>query len=655
MKRLGLLLLTCLILTPAATRRRESFDFRYDILPILHRQGCGSAYCHGSATGRGGFKLSLFASDPAADHVAITRDLGGRRLDLRTATDSLLIKKPGMRTSHGGGRRLRKGTAAYDAIVRWIDSGAPFRTGSRRELLALQLKHRDNRLRAIAKFRSNAGEFESDVTDLCTFSSSDERVAAVDTNGNVTLGRPGEAWLFARYVGQSARIAVVQPFPRWPVAEAAVAGGSHPLDKLWLQRLHELGLQPAPRAKTNEIARRLYIDLVDRVPTPAELKAFQDVATTADALMKTREFAVKFGRLLATWFEIPIDPPARAIPQTKMFNAQHQRLVAAVARGETLHEIVEGLLLRDRRLLERFQDPRDRAELTGRAFLGVRIGCARCHNSPVDRWEQKNHLAFSALFASQRPKAGGGMRPGILFHPETGAPVQPQVLPVPTNGGRPAESEHEMTVAWFVLRAGHEMFERNMANRVFAAVMGKGLVEPLDDHRTSNPARHHSLLVHLAKQARSGDLRALVQHIVTSRLYQTTSEHGGSSDSEAQVQFFARRAARPMTPHTFAHVVAAALDAAPRSRLPRSPLARQLAILNSDALHSAVAESKMLHGIVDFAPDARARLRDAFVLLLSREPRETEVTAFLPTAKEPDGIRDLAFALLASREFGSIR
>jgi len=658
--RLGLLLLTCLCFAPTLETRRETFDFRYDILPLLHRQGCGSAYCHGAATGMGGFKLSLFASDPKADHHAITRDLGGRRLDLREPTNSLLLRKPSMQTPHKGGRRLHEGEHAHTALKDWISDGAPYQSNGGRELLSLELSKVGDRLRATAKFRDGRGEFERDVTALCTFRSSDDRVVAVDETGKIEAGNPGEAWMFARYVTRSARLAVVQPFGE----RADSTQAAHALDRLWLGRLRALGLRAAAAAPTPVLARRLYLDLADRLPTPDELRAFERLAPavrvqkTAAALVLTADFAVKFGRHLAQWIEIPLEPPARPRPQTAMYQQQHLRLVTAVRRGDSLHAIARRLLVEDRTLLDRFPDPRDRSELTGRAFLGIRIGCARCHNSPIDKWERKDHMAFSALFASRRPNPKGGMMQGVLFDPDTGATVKPRTLPVVANVSREVSKQgHAATVAHFVLKGGHGMFERNLANRTFAALMGKGLVEPLDDNRLSNPAVHESLLGHLAERARNGDLRALVLHIVTSRLYQTSSEPTESKADPAAIQFFARRVARTMPPETFAHSVARSLEAKPGARLTRSPLARQLALLNSPFLNDAVRESASIADIAVFAPDAKTRLRDLYVLLLSREPRDDESAALLPSLAKGDveSVQDLAFALLASREFGSIR
>ncbi|MCA8958565.1 MAG: DUF1549 domain-containing protein, partial [Planctomycetes bacterium] len=536
-----------------------SFDFRHDILPRLHRQGCASAYCHGSATGRGGFKLSLFGSDPDADFRAITADLGGRRIDLRDAAHSLLLRKPTLDLDHGGGRRLRRDDTNYRALRGWIEAGAPQRIGPSRQLDELELVERSERLVATAHF-DGAGTARRDVTTLCSFHSSDERVVTVDGDGRLSRHGPGEAFVFARYLGHSARLAVLRPFAEPSTLPQQRA--DHALDAVWLRRLRELGLTPAPPAPPEVLLRRLYLDLAETLPRPADVAAFRanpDPGVVADRLMRLPSFADRFGRLLAETFEIPSITDKLPGARARLFEVQRTRLVEALRRGDTLHAIAERLLTSDRALLERHEDPRDRAELVGRAFLGVRIGCARCHDSPVDRWRQGEHLAFAAMFASPRPRAGGGMASGVLFHPDTGTPVPPHLLPVRSQTAPPRGLDHAAQVAWFVLRSGNRMFERNLANRVFAALLGRGLVEPLDDHRLSNPATHEAVLAHLAEVAAGGDLRALVRHLVTSALYRASSAAGASHE----VAWFARRSARPMPREPFEHAVSDALAARP--------------------------------------------------------------------------------------------
>lgn len=642
-----------------------AFDFRFDVLPVLHRQGCGSAYCHGSANGRGGFKLSLFGSEPVEDHHAIAHALGGRRLDLVDPDASLLLQKPTLRVEHGGGHRLTRGGADYARLRAWIADGAPMQAGAPIELRDLAVELDADRVRAVATFvvaggTADATVVERDVTSLCTFSSSDDRIASVDRDGVVAVGGRGRAWIFVRYVHCTARVAVVRPFDLPPTREpdgSRAVEGDGSLDAAFVASLAELGLRPAAAAPRAVLARRLYLDLVGRPPDRDELRAFvagDAIDVVAQRLMQTEAFATTFARHLCDWFEVPRTDEGLPAPQAQLFATERAALVAAVARGDSLEAIVRRFVIDDRRLLDRLADPRDRAELCGRAVFGVRIGCARCHDSPNDRWRRRDHLAFSALFASPRPAPDGGMRAGVLFHPETRAPVAPALLPVP--GAAPMPITPELSSAEQVVRfafdADNELFARNIANRIFAAVIGRGLVEPLDDHRLGNPALHEPVLARLAAIARAGDLRAVVHAIVTSRLYATTSEAG----PDEQRAFLCRREARALEPEVFASAVAHVLGGAPRPvELPRSPLARELALQNGDLLHDAIAASPALATIARL-PDGTARVHALFERALSRPPRPAELDAFAEACGgDEQALADAAFALLAGREFASIR
>jgi len=650
---------------------RAAFHFDYDILPILQRQGCSSAYCHGSAKGRGGFKLSLFASDPEADFRAIATDLGGRRLDLRDPGNSLILKKPSRTVPHQGGLRLPKDSAEYAALEDWIRNGARYSDRLGVDIQELSLSREGNRVRARARFRQGSQELWRDVTRLSVFTCSDERVCSVDRDGNLSLLGPGEAWVFARYAGRNARLAVLRSYGADQgegAATRATGDGKHPLDAVWLYRLSELGLRPSSPAPADTLARRLYLDLVDRPPTPLELQRFLDlppgerVPKTADRLITRHraEFGRKLARHLAEWMEVP-DPEVETepAPRLALYRQLRRELTREMEAGTTLQQLTAKVLSGSHALVTRFSDPRDRAEFVGRAFLGIRIGCARCHDHPLDRWRQQDNLAFSAYFANRRPDPDGGLVEGILFHPETDRPVEPRLLP--TGHEAPAGLDHAQTVRWYVLDGAKEMFLRNMANRIFQSLVGRGLVEPLDDHRISNPASHESLLQVLADELAQGGLRKLVKLIVTSRLYQQDSKPVGDKQiAAARQHFLAQREARPLASATFRNAVSRVLGVAIAEPLPESPLARHLALLNGSFLHRALEQPNNVEAILDFTPSAPQQLREIFLLILSRPIRPEEAghlgslwTGDAATRKAQ--ARDLAFALLASREFGSNR
>jgi hypothetical protein len=414
-------------------------------------------------------------------------------------------------------------------------------------------------------------------------------------------------------------------------------------------------------------------------------------------------FARVFGRHLADGFEVP--PPGRDERQDASRNARLRASLAdAVAASVPLDRLARSFFASRREgdagaaadLLARFGDPRDRAEFAGRAFLGIRIGCARCHNHPLDRWTRSDHLAFSAFFADPRPAPEGGVRSGLLFHPESGEVIEPRLLPSDDGQTNAAASPCEArdaspgdtrsldggdALAGFV--AGHPLFAQSFANRVFAALLGRGLVEPLDDHRLSNPAVHEPVLDHLAAFLRGSgfDLRALVLHIVTSRLYSLSSSSvsgvaasegpGGPHDGVVDLErrFFARRESRSLPPWLFIESVHQVLgvplpaEGTYPDLLPEPPLSRQLALLNGPLLHRALAApGNEVEAVFDFAGGAEEQLEALFLLVLSRPPRSEEQAALLPLllGKSARGEvlaagKDLALSLFLSREFGSLR
>lgn len=642
--------LLCLAFAPGG-RRAHVPDFDLEVLPLLQRQGCASAYCHGSATGRGGFKLSLFGSDPAADHAMIRSDRGGRRLDLIDPEQSLLLRKPSKDLPHEGGLKLREGGAAYSLVRRWIAAGAPRDPAARARLLGLELQRRaDDSLRVLAQLRDR--QQPVDVTHLATFSSSDPRVVEVDRAGRLQLKGPGMAQVFARYVGQTAGLEICRPEADCPPTPLSIPARG--LDRPWLQQLQRLHRTPADPAAPRVLARRLFLDLADRLPTPRELKhhlaqpAAERVAATARRLLQGEGFVRRFGRLLADWWEVPQPGDERVEARRRAAQVARQTLQRELAAGTSLAAMARARLDTDRRLMDRFEDPRDRAEWAGRSFLGIRLGCARCHDSPVDRWRQDQHLSFAAMFASPRPAPQGGMREGILFHPGTGEAVPPRLLPLGGEAGATTDS-----LGSFVTDPGHGLFYRNMANRVFGALMGEALVSPADDHRLSNPPRNPALLDELAAVLKEQGLRGLVLAIVQSRLYQQQV----SARSE-QHEILQGRPSRSMDRHTLRLVLQESLGLGAIPTLPASPLAAQLALLNNPRLRQELQQSSTLRALQWLAPDADTRLRDLYLLLLGRPPSAAETRALLPELQDDqDGsaLRDLCHALINSRAFRSIR
>jgi hypothetical protein len=665
---LTFLLVAAPMLGASKNAPEESFDFAHRISPILAKVGCSAAECHGGATGQGGFKLSLFADSPRLDFEAIAQELGGRRLDFADPGNSLILRKPTRQgVKHKGGRLLRKGGFAYAELIAWIKRGAPFQTGLTSTLTGVEVRPGKDGVSVFASFEQDGKTIERDVTNLAVLNSSNEQVATIDPLGQVEMVGPGESWLLARYGKFNARYPVRQRFGK----PAKAVASKHALDRVWQTRLRELGLKPARHANADILVRRLYIDLTGRPPSPYELGKFEKlpaderVAATVERLIGTSEFDRVFARHFGEFFEIPEagkDPRNGGGRNEQLRTMVH----ASISGKQSVRKLTRKILTEPlgQTAWKHFADPRDRAEYIGRTMLGMRIGCARCHNHPLDRWTNAEHLGFSAYFSDRRPAPGGGMMAGKFFLPESGQAVQPQLLPLanhlPPGGMEPAEA-----LAWFILDSGNDQFARNMVNRILGKLVGKPLVDLPDDHRLTNPAVHEPILDLLVEQFRENgaDFRKLVRFIATSELYAIASsppdEDRVSGDPE--LQYLARRGAGPLTPSQFKKAVEFVLGVAiDRPAPPDSPLAQQLYIMNSGLIQSGLkTPGNQVDAILDFQPDPAAQLQELFRLILARDPRPEERDAFLPLVQRAGQSRrapkDLAFALLAGREFGSLR
>jgi len=661
----------------------NGYDFTLDVLPVLQRAGCSSAYCHGSATGRAGFRLSLFGSDPAADFKAITTQLGGRRVDLRQPERSLILQKALGNLVHGGGRRLRVDSSAHERLRAWIAAGAPWRAQQSKELRDLKVAVVDDRLVATATFADGAltsgwCESSQDVSDMALFATSDPTVVEVDAAGTLTYRGKGQAHVTARFGNLTATARLLRPFTS-PLASEFVASGTS-LDRAWHRHLDELGITPKPTVSPAQLARRLHLDLVARPPTPQELDEFVaacsdtgDLAATIAAgvarLTQRREFAEVWGGHLAAWFELP--SPQERGPAGQAAIQHRAALIAGIEQGLSLTGIARRLVLGERQgsgvnpsMMDRFGDARDRAEYAGRTLLGKRIGCARCHDHPSDRWRQSEHLAFSACFAPSRPDGSGGMTAGAMFDADSGQQVTPRLLGLSPAGAAAATAivsdvdGRRAQLNDFLLARDHDSFAKNACNRLFAILFGRGLVEPVDDHRLGNPPTDAGMLAALVLKFHEcdGSLPDLLSYLMTAVAYAAPSAGSAASDHDAEVAHFASCASRSLPPRIYLRALAAVVGREPTEEVPAMALARELAVRNGPLVRQLLAAGgTTIDATFDLCAGPEERLTQLWRTVLSREPSHEERARFLPFASDLAAYRDLAFALLTGREFGHRR
>lgn len=513
-------------------------NFRTQILPVLTKAGCNAGACHGAASGQAGFHLSLLGYDPEADHWALTREFGGRRIDLEAPAESLLLQKASRQLEHEGGRRLPKGSTGYDALVRWIQSGAPLGSAELR-VVQLAVEPADqwleqpgtqSQLKVMAHYSDGSSQ---EVTALALFSSNDDAVAAVDGAGQVTVRGRGLTSIMVRYSGQVAVARVAVPFG------AALVKGAFPthnfIDQEIGLELARLGIPAAPLCDDAEFLRRVYLDLTGRLPEVAEARqwvvqghSLVDRQRVIEDLLKSDAFVdfwtLQFAELLLISGRKGSEPAAAA------YQAWLRKQIAAGTGWDVMARALVGgagdsASPAPLNFLKLATDPRDLSEYASSILMGTQVACARCHAHPVDRWTQNDYYQFAAIFAQLAPegRAGRRMGPAGLPHPKTGKMVAPRLLG--TGQDLPPDSEVPEALAQWLTQPENPFFARAMANRIWKHLMGRGLVEPVNDLRPTNPATHPRLLDRLANHfaTQKFELREMVRLIASSRTYQLSS------------------------------------------------------------------------------------------------------------------------------------
>jgi len=531
-------------------------SFRLDVMPVFSRAGCNMGSCHGAARGKDGFALSLFGYDPAGDYQRLTRELPGRRIDLASPRESLLFLKAVGGVSHTGGKRFAPESDLAERLIGWIEAGAaddpgPDPAGSVPALVGLDLyppdalfegERTEQPLVAVARFGDGT---DRDVTDLCWYSSNNDRSVTVSAAGVTTSGARGEAFVMARYdtltVGvpcivipdQLAFSAADEP----PVAGATA--GAEAIDTLVAAKLRALRIAPSPVCDDETFLRRATLDLIGLLPTPEERGAFlADAASDKrarliDALMARKEFTELW---VMRWAEILQIRSQGNEVSPKGAILYHQWLDRRIAANEPIDVMVRDLLTASGGTFENpptnyFQLERNTlklAENVAQAFLGMRIQCAQCHNHPFDRWTMDDYYGFAAFFTQIGRKRGADPRETIVFdsgsgemqHPLTKRPVPPKFLggETPTITGR---GRREALAAW-ITAPDNPFFARHVANIAWTHFFGRGIVHEPDDARVSNPPANAPLLDELGRRftASGRDFRGLVRDICTSRTYQ---------------------------------------------------------------------------------------------------------------------------------------
>ncbi len=546
------------IVVPVAVRGASAtpppISFRLDVEPILSRSGCASGACHGSARGQDGFHLSLFGYDPVGDYRALTAELPGRRLNLAAPERSLLATKSIGAVQHSGGERFKATDPRYATMVGWIAEGARDDTPDLPSLVGIDLYPPEIALvagqsQALGVRARYSDGSDRDVTALSTLLSSNDYAARIDEDGILASAHPGEAQVLARFgafaVGTS--VIVVPPGAAVPPAEPA---SGNAIDDLVGAKLRRMRIVPSDLCSDEEFLRRATLDLTGLLPGIEEHDRFladqspDKRARLVDELIGRKEFSeiwvMKWAERLAIRSNLEVSPKAALLYATW--------LQSRLASGAPIDAVVRELLASEGGTFDTpatnfYQLERDTLKLSenvAQAFLGTRLQCAQCHNHPFDRWTMDDYYGLAAFFAQVARKPGEDPRETIVFdggggeinHPVGGRVVQPTFLggTVPGLAGR----DRRAVLAEWLTSPDNRMFARNVANFVWANFFHRGIVEPVDDVRASNPPSNEALLDALATKLVEYryDLRPLVRDICTSRTYQRSSRSNSSNTTD---------------------------------------------------------------------------------------------------------------------------
>lgn len=545
--------------TVAQMHAEAAVSFEAHIVPILTRLGCNTGGCHGKTGGQNGFALSLFGFEPPEDHESLVKESRGRRLMPAAPANSLLLLKATGSVAHGGGKRLALDSPHYHLLRRWIALGAPYRktdsSVTHIEVLPRNRIVERNREQQLAVIAHLSDGSTLDVTRLAQFEVNDKDLAHVSMDGLFTArGKAGSVAVMARY---QTHVDVFQALVPLGAPVGNLPKPANFIDELVFKSWQELGLPPSNVCDDATFLRRVTIDIAGRLPTLDETKAF--LASTGvdrhekvvDRLLASEDYAYHFA---SKWSSVLRNRRKSDKDDPKITRAFHDWIKGSLHTNVPFDRFVRDVLTVSGPQTEHPQvvwyrevpKINDQVEDVAQLFLGQRITCARCHHHPFEKWSQQDYWGLAAFFSRVEfkdppaPKKEKGMKetparpPMVVLHkpgmaqalnPRTNAMVKPTGLGAKTLDLAPDVDPRGKLLDWMT-DPSNPYFAKTLANRYWKHFFGRGLVEPEDDMRVTNPPSHPELLDGLAKSfiASKYDLKKLVRAICTSHVYRLSAE-----------------------------------------------------------------------------------------------------------------------------------
>ncbi len=534
---------------------RQPLSFTNDIIPILSRYRCNTSGCHGKAEGQNGFKLSVFGFDPLADYRAITMEARGRRIFPAAAEMSLLMQKMSGDLPHGGGILIPSSRAEYRKITEWIAAGVPWENKDDVTVVSISLTPdqrilrmgETQQLRVMAKM-SNAENV--DVTELAQFQSNATSQASVNADGQVTVGqKPGVVAVMATYMGSVDVFRIFIPEGD-PIQEYPVVTSSNEIDESIYRQLQKMNIIASGTCTDEQFLRRVFIDLTGTVPTADQTALFlsdQD-PDKRDKLVDERLESPEFNSYWALkWSDL-----LRVDRQTLGHENAYQYyswIKESFRQHKPMDKFARELITTSGPLVDApagffykaVKSPNRMASTMSQVLLGIRIECAECHHHPFDRWGQTDFYGMRAFFAQVRYKKSSrgemliAQGNPVTKHPRTGETIQAFALGTQMPTVNPLNDRRDELANWLTAPE-NPWFASNIANRTWAHLMGRGIIEPVDDVRLTNPPTNPELLEGLTKAfvGAEFDFRKLLKLIIQTDAYQRSSAVNETNERDEQ-------------------------------------------------------------------------------------------------------------------------
>jgi hypothetical protein len=691
-------------------------SFNLDVMPVFMKAGCNAGSCHGSARGKDGFALSLFGYDAEGDYFRLTRQMIGRRINLALPEESLMIEKALGKVPHSGGERFKPDSELCKTLLRWVEAGVPKDPTNIAKVVRVDMMPKQavldgsNATQRVTVRATYSDGTDRDVTRLAAFFSNNDPVAKISEDGVVQAGQRGEAFVTARFETHTvgAQMIVVPKGLKftWPEVPE-----NNYVDQLVNAKLKKLRITPSELCDDAAFVRRAYIDITGALPKQEEVHEFvQNMssgkrADLIDKLLDRKEFAdlwvMKFAELLQIRSN---NDQFQYKPALLYYNWLQEKFTKNTPIDQVVKEILtaEGSNFKNPPS-SYFQIERDTlktSENVAQVFMGMRIQCAQCHNHPFDRWTMNDYYSFAAFFPQVTRKQGDDPREMIIYarangevqHPVTKKNMAPKFLGGERPEIKPGEDRREVLANWLA-STNNPFFAKNLANIVWAHFMGKGIIDPVDDVRISNPAINPELLEELGQKFMDYkyDFKKLVRDICNSRTYQLSTRANESNALDDRN--FAHASIRRMRAEVLLDVINQVTDSADKFQgLPKGARAVEIAdgnvnnyflttfgratratvcscevrmepnlsqalhLLNSDALQNKIANGGVVKKLATrHSQDMGQAIDELYVRCLSRSPTEKEMTklkSYFGNGKSDEQVlTDIFWGLMNSKEF----